>query len=130
MFAAFDNPDTAVSCPERNETTVTPQALWFLNNKSSFRQAIKLAARLVKETGEEPAGWVERIWQLALAREPTGQERRESLDMLNSLSRKEIRTKEWPEFPLELSRIPANQAAALAKLCLAVFNLNEFAYID
>ena len=34
------------------------------------------------------------------------------------------------EPPPELAALPAARAAALSKLCLALFNLNEFLYID
>ena len=42
MLQAFDNPDNAVSCPERDVTTVAPQALWFLNNNIAFEQALRV----------------------------------------------------------------------------------------
>ena len=51
MLQAFDSPDTAVSCPERDVTTVAPQALWLMNNNVAFDQAQEFAGRLVKESG-------------------------------------------------------------------------------
>ena len=42
MFEVFDTPVNSVSCPTRDVTTVAPQALWGLNNKSVFRQAMHL----------------------------------------------------------------------------------------
>ncbi len=54
MFDVFDSPVNFVSAPGRDETTVAPQALWFLNNKIAYQQAQEFAARLV---AEETAGW-------------------------------------------------------------------------
>jgi hypothetical protein len=33
MFEAFDNPINSLSCPQRDVSSVAPQALWFLNNR-------------------------------------------------------------------------------------------------
>ena len=51
MFEVFDAPAAAVSCPQRDVTTVAPQALWGLNNDSVFQQATHFAARVVAEAG-------------------------------------------------------------------------------
>ena len=59
MFKAFDGPQNISSCPERNVTTVAPQALWLLNNKTAYRLAGEFATRLVREQGDYPARWVE-----------------------------------------------------------------------
>jgi Protein of unknown function (DUF1553)/Protein of unknown function (DUF1549)/Planctomycete cytochrome C len=130
MFEAFDSPENAISCPERDVTTVTPQVLWFLNNRLIFQQAGHFAARLVAEAGESPAAWIERAWQLALGRPPSSQELREALELLESLAQKTPEQKEWSDLPVALNKIPLAQAAALTKLCLSVFNLSEFAYVD
>src|SRR5439155_58552 len=71
MFEAFDEPYNAVSCPKREVTTVAPQALWTLNNRTALQQAMEFAARLVRAEGDNPPAWVERGWNLALAR-PAG----------------------------------------------------------
>ena len=42
MFAIFDAPDSAVSCPRRDTTTVAPQALALLNSEFMLAQARKL----------------------------------------------------------------------------------------
>ena len=54
MFDVFDSPVNFASAPGRDETTVAPQALWFLNNKIAWQQAQEFAARLV---AEDTAGW-------------------------------------------------------------------------
>jgi hypothetical protein len=130
MLQAFDNPDNAVSCPERDVTTVAPQALWFLNNRVIFQQALDLASRLVKERGEDPAAWVERAWQLALARAPSPGEKRQGLALIESLTGSSAQTKPLENTGPVLATLGPARAAALAKFCLTVFNLSEFSYVD
>ena len=131
MMQAFDNPDNAVSCPERDVTTVAPQALWFMNNRSAYRQATEFAARLVREKGDNPAQWIDRAWKLALGRPPQSIEVQKSLELLNRLSTNaEQDAKLHEASPDALRKLPAARASALSKLCLAVFNLSEFVYVD
>ena len=130
MFEAFDRPDNAVSCPKRDVTTVAPQALWTLNNRTAFQEAIDLAARLVREEGDNPPEWVERGWNLALARSPTALEKSQALRLMDSLARRKVSAEDWKGVPAPLSKVELPRAAALVKFCLTVFNLNEFAFID
>jgi hypothetical protein len=130
LLQAFDHPDNAVSCPERDVTTVAPQALWFLNNRTAYRQALEFAGRLVKEKGDSPSAWVERAWQLALGRQPEVKESRKALDLLASLVVTGEGEKPDLAMPAALQALPPARASALAKLCLAVFNLSEFVYVD
>ena len=128
MFEVFDTPVTSVSCPTRDVTTVAPQALWGLNNQSVFDQAVQLAARVVKEAGTETPAQIDRIWKVALGRGPTSEELAAARDLVERLSDKEAAA--LPEFPEALRSLPPARAHALAKLCLAVFNLSEFAFVD
>ena len=139
FFEAFDAPVNSVSCPRRDVTTVAPQALWFLNNRTSLAQATHMAARVVQEcragggppvgVTEESSAWVKRAWQLALGREPTGDERDEVVRLLKSLSQPGAGAP-LQDPPAVLKSLPPERAAALVKLCLAVFNLNEFLFVD
>lgn len=104
MFEAFDAPVNAVSCPQRDVSSVAPQALWFLNNHVAHEQAAAFAARLRKEAGTQPPQWVDAAWRLALGRAPTAEEASEGIRLVESLS--------------------------LEKFCLSLFNLNEFAFVD
>src|SRR5579862_3344056 len=112
MFDRFDRPESSASCPVREVTTVAPQALWGLNNQITYKQAEKFAARLMHENGKNPADWVRAAWRLALSREPSAVEEREALQLMNKLAEKQ------------------STEEGLAQLCLAVFNLGEFEYID
>jgi cytochrome c553 len=130
LFDKFDRPDPAASCPRRDMTTVAPQALWLLNNEISLNQAVQMANRLVREQGVNPALWVQAAWRLALSREPSAEEAREAIGLMQALATTGS-DESWSEgFPKELGGLNQNQAGALIKLCLTLFNLNEFEYID
>ena len=124
MFEVFDTPVTSVSCPTRDVTTVAPQALWGLNNESVFRQAVQLAGRVVKEAGSEAPAQIGHVWKIALGRSPTSREASSALKLLEELERQA--TARLPDAPQAVT----NRGQALAKLCLAVFNLSEFAFVD
>ena len=128
MFDKFDVPNSSVSCAGREVTTVAPQALWSLNNDASFRQARVLADRLVREAGPGPEDQVELAWQLVLARPPTADERQEAITLLSRLTSSNGSRASHPSG--EGAEPATGQREALTQLCLAMFNLSEFFYID
>jgi hypothetical protein len=130
MFDIFDTPINAVSCAGRDVSTVAPQALWLMNNRTAFGQSERLAARLVREAGKESSAWVDRAWRLALGRVPTKEEAAEAQRLIDSLEKNSDPAAPLKDTPAELASLPPAQAAALTKFCLALFNLNEFIYID
>ncbi len=99
----FDPPDSNLSCARRERSTTAPQALALLNAPDVQTAAKGLAARLRKEAATEDARIV-RAYRLVLGRTPTAKE-------------------------LELSRLLVKEAS-LAELCRALFNVNEFVYLD
>ncbi|MBI5759712.1 MAG: DUF1549 domain-containing protein [Planctomycetales bacterium] len=105
LFEAFDRPDSNASCPRRNRSTIAPQALILLNSEFSHATARDLAARVVATSGSDPAKQVDLAYRRTLARSPDPDELRLALDFLAGPS-------------------------DLADLCLALFNLNEFVYVD
>jgi hypothetical protein len=110
MFDRFDRPESSASCPAREVTTVAPQALWGLNNKTVSEQARAFAARLMREAGDQPENWVRTAWRFSLAREATDTELREALSLM--------------------TRLGGDRQEALSALCLTIFNLSEFVYVD
>ena len=136
MFDVYDAPLNSVSCPQRDVTTVAPQALWSLNSPSVYRQAMQLASRVVKEGGKTPEEWIAKLWMIALARPIRDTEKREAIELLDQLATaaasRQVAARGTHEtaLPPGLAALPAEQASALAKLCLAVYNLSEFAYLD
>jgi hypothetical protein len=119
MFEVFDAPVMSVSCPQRDVTTVALQALWSLNNRSVAEQARKFSAQVIATAGDDPQAWIDRAWRMAVARPPTAEEAHEALTLLEDLAR---------EAPGENTADARREA--LAQLCLAIFNLNEFAFVD
>jgi len=129
MFDKFDRPDTATSCPRREMTTVAPQALWTLNNVVSYELAKQLAQRVVKQDSAHSPAWVEAAWDIALARKPSAQESKEALALLEKLTR-QARSKLKADSPSEIATLEPAVAAGLVQLCLTIFNLNEFIFVD
>ena len=129
LFDIFDAPTNSVSTGSRDISTVAPQALWLLNNPRALKQAQHLAARVVRDTGDNPEALVIKLWRIVLGRHPTPIEKDEALALLNQL---ELADTGQPidQPPVELASLPAPRAAALVKLAVAMFNHNEFLLID
>jgi hypothetical protein len=121
LFAAFDPPEVMTSCPRRASTVVPTQALALLNSPLVREQSAAFARRLLKECGDRPERAVERAWQLAFGRPVTPAESERALAFLRK--RTAARAPEGPG-------APEARHAALAELCLALFNANEFVYVD
>ncbi len=134
MFKTFDAPDTSLSCERRQNTTVAPQSLALMNNEFIHRQARAFAVRLLRESGDDLSVCIENAWLLALSRLPTEQEKRRNLEFLVTLEQKSNHNGNQQAalsgLPEQLRTISSARVEALAKLCLAIFNLNEFLYID
>ncbi|MGH9766646.1 MAG: DUF1553 domain-containing protein [Blastocatellia bacterium] len=119
LIEVFDCPATVVSGPVRAVSTVSPQALALMNNEFVLQQAGFFAERLVKEAGEDKRAQVIQAFKIALNRAPSAKETEWSLSFLKSQAEGYARRKdEKPE------------ASALRDFCHAVFNLNEFVYVD
>jgi hypothetical protein len=117
LFAAFDPPEVMVSCPQRPRTVVPAQALTLLNSPLVSQQSAAFAKRLLAECGQEPERLVARAWRIAFGRDSTAAETERAMTFLQRRSE-------------ALADTPAPREAALADLCLALFNANEFIYID
>jgi hypothetical protein len=110
IFEAFDRPETNASCPVRGESTIAPQSLLLLNSEFSFASARDLAAFARAHAGENRDTQIDIVYRRALGRSPTAAQRARAREFL-------------------ADRENAS-ADSLALLCLAVFNTNEFIYID
>jgi hypothetical protein len=99
----FDVPDSNQSCPKRERSTTAPQALALLNSSDVASAAKGLAARLEKET-PNPDERIVLAYRLTMGRTPTNAEHRLSREFL-------------AESPL-------------SEFCRALFNVNEFVYLD
>ncbi len=112
LLAAFDPPEVMTSCPRRLETIVPTQALALLNSPVARDQAMALGRRLARESGGDPDRAAARAWLLAFGRPITEPEARRAREFLQSHD------------------AGSASVAALAELALALFNANEFVYLD
>jgi uncharacterized protein DUF1553/uncharacterized protein DUF1549 len=151
LLDAFDPPDVMTSCPRRFETTVPTQALALLNSAVAQSQARQFARRLHADCGGELKEIPARAWLLAFNRPITEAEKGRVLDFFRrresalsktvnpddsstaseesvqgvdpvSTSNTDLTSRDIPLEPwLE---------TALTEFCLALFNTNEFVFID
>jgi hypothetical protein len=103
-FGAFDCPDATATAPRRNVSTTALQALNLLNDPFVLDQAERFAGRVRREAGSAVPSQVERAFRLALGRRPTVIEAGAAEKVV--------------------------EAHGLALLCRALFNANEFVYVD
>jgi hypothetical protein len=103
FFEAFDAPAMLTSCSRRESSTHAPQALELLNGKLAGELAAAFAERLARECGNDRQRLVERAYELALGRPPNERERTMALEFLRD--------------------------QPLSEFALAIFNLNDFAYV-
>ncbi len=103
FLEVFDAPDNNLSCPVRGQSTTAPQSLTLLNADEVIMAAKLTAARLEREgaTGDEQ---ITQAFRLILGRAPTAKE--------FSLAREFLAQSPLPEF------------------CRALFNLNDFVYVE
>jgi hypothetical protein len=102
MLETLDLADTVSSCPQRQVTTVAPQALSLFNGDFVNQQARHFAARLKRVAADDPAKQIILAWRLALCREPTTSE----------LAKMQVFLRE----------------ESLEQACRVILNLNEFVY--
>jgi len=100
----FDCPDPSTTSPRRAVTTTPLQALALLNNSFTLRMANLAATRLQEAAPGQPGQQVDAIYHLAYGRPPQAEERDRALGFLAEYG------------------LPA--------LCRAIFNSNEFLYVD
>ncbi len=143
MFEVFDLPDQNVSCSGRYVSTTATQALTLLNNEFVLQQARFFAERVAAEAGPAPADQLARAYQLALARNPSEEEKRLGLEFLETQRRvhaaRTAETEGAPggaapkadgaSAPPPASGVTQAHLAALTDLTHVLLNLNEFVYI-
>jgi hypothetical protein len=103
FLGAFDLPDSNLSCPKRERSTTAPQALALLNSELATTSSRALSERIVR-SNEREVKRIEEAFRLTLGRAPTDGETARAQSFLKS--------------------------SPLSELCRALFNLNEFVYLD
>src|SRR5205809_901384 len=79
MLETFDAPTMDPNCECRSASTVTPQALMFLNNEFVVEQAGYLAERLRRDAGSDARNQIRRAWALTFGRDPSAQQENDAL---------------------------------------------------
>lgn len=102
FFQVFDRPDANQSCARRQVSTTAPQALTLWNDQFVHEAAKDAADRLMRTSADGEI--VEQAVRLFFGREPSQEEQAMFSEFLGEQS--------------------------LAELCIALFNANEFVYLD
>jgi hypothetical protein len=112
LFRSFDvaNPDLHI--PQRNETTVPQQALFFLNHPLPLERARALAHHPEVEAAPTPEARVARLFRLVYQRPPTSAQVVRALDLVRS------------------AESALDPAAPWEQLAQALLMANEFCFID
>ena len=131
MLEAFDMPDTHESCARRNQTVTPSQTLELMNSELVLDWSKGLAARVLNDAGLSRAAMVDRAYRLVYSRAATEDEKRMAGDFFT----RHQPILEARKAPLLLpEKLPAGikpiEAAVLVDLCHALFNSNEFLYIN
>ena len=135
LIRVFDGPNINETCAVRDVTTATPQVFALFNSQFAHRKSRAMAQRIVREVGQDRARQVERAFQLALQRRPSAEEKVKGLDFLGF--------KTGSKNNMDLQKITFNRAThdkevlqittasrSLSDFCLAMFNLNEFIFLQ
>jgi hypothetical protein len=122
----FDYPQMNPNCLSRRDSTVAPQALYLLNNGMIDQLAEQLARRVLGQAGNEPADQVERVYLIALGRDPSAEERKIGVETIAKLS------DEWARQLTGAGKTDreAVRLKALAAYCHAIMNSAGFLYVD
>lgn len=104
FFEAFDRPDTNASCPQRARTTTAPQALSMLNS-SLVQSAAMAAARRIEGGASDRDTRIQLAYESILGRPATSEEAQRAGKFVDA-------------------------GHGYVDLCLALFNVNAFLYVD
>jgi len=104
LLDAFDCPDPSVTAPKRAVTTTPLQALALFNDAFTLRMAARLAQRAERAAPGDVDGQITRAYRWSFGRDPSADERMAARSLVTS--------------------------HGLAALARAIFNSNEFLYVD
>jgi hypothetical protein len=82
LYRTFDYPSPDTSSPQRDSTTVAPQALFFLNHPFVLDCARHLLRRPEVAVAKDDTSRIERLYDCAFGRRPEADELRRGLDFL------------------------------------------------
>ncbi|MEM9481730.1 MAG: PSD1 and planctomycete cytochrome C domain-containing protein [Verrucomicrobiota bacterium] len=114
IFDTFDFADTDSSCPTRFTTTVPTQALNLINGEFFNEQAENLAKQSAEGAEGKPRRQIRQALEITLGRDAEREVIDACLTFYRKLKNDHGRTDE----------------EAMRQVCLLIFNLNEFVYLD
>ena len=133
MFDAFDAPDMHHSCAKRPSTTTAPQALVLLNSEFTFERARHWAGRLLDQQSELPA-LVKQAYREAMCRDAESAEVAAAVKFITvlqgQLAEQKLLDQDRSQPPKLSAQVAPARAAAVVEFCHALFNSNEFVYVD
>jgi hypothetical protein len=112
MFENFDAPDGIRTCARRESSNTAPQSLTLLNGRWTTDESRRLGA-LICQGNPDSAEIVKQAWRAVLGRQPDASELERGQKFLQ----------------LQTSELGSMTAAA-SELARALFNSNEFLYVD
>jgi hypothetical protein len=125
MFDSFDLPDMHNSCGQRTQSTTPPQALLMLNSDDTLELARDWARDLCSEFAGDRARLIQHAYTAALGR---GASRSEVAAATAFLTAQSSLVTDGEEE--SAGNVDPISPQAVADLCHALFNCNEFIYID
>jgi hypothetical protein len=134
ILEAFDQPDLHNSCAKRSSTTTAPQASLMVNGEVSLTAARNWAGRLMTEHPDDVPGAIRAAYQEAFARPASDGEVAAAERFI--LRQSDIFARSGRELAEQLLPAPLREAdapergAAIVDFCHALFNSNEFLFVD
>ena len=119
MLATFDQPEMTPNCNVRKNTTISSQALWFMNDDESLKLAKTLAQSIIKHS-KDPKIQIEELFFRLFTQKPREIDFSECMNFLNSQSK----------IFVERDDSADHQLLAMASLCQVLFASNKFLFID
>ncbi|MCX6611938.1 MAG: DUF1553 domain-containing protein, partial [Acidobacteria bacterium] len=113
MLEVFDAPESMLTCARRDSSTTAPQSLSLLNGAFTMERSAALATKLEAENPGNDAALIRSAWKQVLSREPNAGELSRALEFLKSQTQN-----------------TGGRHPSLVELVRALFNLNEFLYVD
>ena len=129
MFDVFDRPDALASCAKRNHSTTTPQSLTLFNSEFSLARAQALASLVLHAPDHSLNERIVDAYRRILGRRPTPAELKTGESFI-ARQTEALKKERQTNGPAETSTVDPHLHAAFTDYCLALFNLNEFLYVD